>query len=876
MKNTKKSFIIENKYVSIEVAKNNSKILSVKDADGNNIKGDNAFFFEFLDAENNAFAINEVSLDGNVATVKSEAGQVELTLEEFDDHFIFEIVKADVTDKVRYFNFANVNFEYDTEDENALRAATVSMTVNTNPRFYPDGVHKCFAGQAMPHLGGLVGAKLGATVVPAPILRSTLKVISKKIDPDKGIVSKIAGAWALDHQPNFGDYIITNRADAETIRSNIDYCKELGIDQLDFHQGPVSFRQGDFKYMAGNSMEDFRKNVSEFLNEHGIVSGLHTYSYYITFRCGEILSDPEKQKQLETDEVFTLAEDISAEDTFIPAVESTAELTEFYGFFSKNLPYCLIGEEIIKYTNHPQGFTVVERGFAGTKASAHKKGEKIYHLTGLFNLFCPRPGTPLFKEIAHNTAKAYNEGGFDMIYLDALDGIGRHCKHDEEWYWCAKFVHEILKNCDHPPLIEYSTMYPSIWAARARSGAWDTPSRAYKNFNMAHHRENAFFRRCHYTSTLGWYDYYPINENYPGNHHTKYHHWDSIDHMGTLALAYNYSTVFSDLAPQNMDRYAGYNRNIKRYRMYSHLRKSHYFKDSTLKKLRASKHEFAVTEKNNGKYALVEKNYSIKRLYDIQNYERNTTVLSNPFKAQTPFIRLENCLSTLAENPMILLPLDENKPLSEQLKSHEFGGRVDIKNHLAIKVRVKGNGKNGKIAITTRFETNSATREYALYLIDTDFEGWRDFVLYETDNGTRVDEHSFEKDEHAWKVFRNQINTDRLLSIELRAEGDIDGVQMSSVQACAPIYNVIKNPTVKVGEEKVMFECELMSSDFIEYDGEKAKVVDRYGNEKPVWFDGSVTVPHGKYKAEVSIASSLNNCPANVILTVGTTGKEIK
>ena len=131
--------------------------------------------------------------------------------------------------------------------------------------------------------------------------------------------------------------------------------------------------------------------------------------------------------------------------------------------------------------------------------------------------------------------------------------------------------------------------------------------------------------------------------------------------------------------------------------------------------------------------------------------------------------------------------------------------------------------KDGKVAITTRFETNSATREYALYLIDTDFTGWRDFVLYETDSGERVNEHSFEKDEHPWKIYRNQINTDRLLSIELRAEGNIEGVQISSITACRPIYNVIKNPTVKIGEEKVMFECELMSSDFIEWDGKQAQ-----------------------------------------------------
>ena len=99
---------------------------------------------------------------------------------------------------------------------------------------------------------------------------------------------------------------------------------------------------------------------------------------------------------------------------------------------------------------------------------------------------------------------------------------------------------------------------------------------------------------------------------------------------------------------------------------------------------------------------------------------------------------------------------------------------------------------------------------------------------------------------------------------------------MSSVTACRQVYNVVKNPTITVGKEKVMFECELMSTDFIEWDGETAKVIDRYGNEKTVWFDGSVTVPHGKFKATASYQASLNNCPVNIHLTFGTTGKEIK
>jgi len=321
-----------------------------------------------------------------------------------------------------------------------------------------------------------------------------------------------------------------------------------------------------------------------------------------------------------------------------------------------------------------------------------------------------------------------------------------------------------------------------------------------------------------------------------------------------------------------LKRYEGYRRNIHRYKMYSDLRKSFYFPEDILKKARANPHEPAIIE-NRGKYSLVEKNYDTKRLFSIEDEKRNTASFENPFKRQTPFIRINADMSTLGCDPVILLPMDETKPVSEQIKTHEFGAEMDLNNNLALTLRVKGNGKKGAIGIKTRCNSNSEFG-YGLYIIDTDFEGWRDFVLCEADNGERPD-LSFDKKEHLYPIYRSGLQTGRMVKIELEIDGDVEGVFMSSVKACRQVYNVIKNPTVTVGRESVKFECELMSSDLIEWDGKTAVVIDRYGNEKKIWFEGSVSVPKGKYKASVT-GVSLNACPMNVHLTLGTTGNIIK
>jgi hypothetical protein len=223
---------------------------------------------------------------------------------------------------------------------------------------------------------------------------------------------------------------------------------------------------------------------------------------------------------------------------------------------------------------------------------------------------------------------------------------------------------------------------------------------------------------------------------------------------------------------------------------------------------------------------------------------------------------------------MVLLPLDESKELSEQNLECTYGGELDLSNNLAKVVRVLGNGvPGGKIAIKVFCATNSETG-YGQYIIDTDFKGWREFILLESDNGERTD-HGFEKDHGRYAIYRSSLNNDRTTGLRVETEGDVTGVRMSSIRACEHTYEVLKNPTLQIGESTVTFECELMSSDFIEFDGKNAKVIDRYGNEKPVWFSGELKAPRGRFAATLT-AKALNRGVARAQLTLGFTGKEIR
>ncbi len=881
IKELKNSIILENDFVEIEVSKKDASVVSVIDKrDNKNVASEEkAYFIGLYDSEKNLAKPLSLTFEKGIFTLETEMGKVEIKADAFGDHFVLEVASKKLPAGVDSVEFGEIKFNYDYLDKTSLIAGGVAMTINTNPNFFPSGKDREVKASAFDRLGGIKDAKFGFAVTTRAEFKNALKNICSKIDPQKGLVSKNAGPWSQDFVRSSGDYIITARSNPEYIQENMEYFKELGVDQIDFHKGAYTTRQGDFKQMNYKDNKEFCEKVSGPLAENGMESGLHTYAFYIDPTCHELLAERRVRDMLGVSAEFTLLEDVSVDAKELPIEESIADLSTYYGFFSKDMPYAIIGDEII-YINvdktQDKKFVNVGRGYCGTVASAHKKGEKIYRILGYFCEFAPKLDSELYYDVAHMTAKTYNEGNYTMIYLDAIDGLCHTYRLDREdrWYYGARFVHEIVRNCKIDPMIEFSDMYPSIWASRARAGASDTPFRAYKQWNYLHHKSLLNDQSMHYGAVLGWYSYYPTTDAYPGNQHTKYHHWDAIDHMGSLAVINNYGTVFRD-SKDNYERYAGLRRNIKLWRMYSDLRKKRYFSEELLAKLREKDtQEYKIVEKGRGKYAFVEKKYGVKRLYSILEEGRNTAVFENPYKKQTPFVRIEHCMSTLGEDPMIIYPLNENAPVKNQIRLHDFGGEVDLSQKLAMKVRVKGNGKKGAIAIKTYAATNSE-HGYGLYIIETDFEGWREFVLLEADNGDRPDLKLDLAKPSVYAIYRSGLSMNRMTQIELVYSGDIEGVQMSSVTACRQTYNVLKNPTVKIGDESVMFECELMSTDFIEYDGKTAKVVDRYGNEKTVWFTGNITAPKGKVKASLS-GVSLNNCPVNAYLTLGFTGKEIK
>ena len=623
--------------------------------------------------------------------------------------------------------FCCVSFE---KTEEPFAFFSYALTENVNEKMYPDGLEKKSYGLVMKKFGD-VGARLAVVFAPVEAVREILKKIHKTLSPTDRAHLSIAGPYAREYEKNHGNYVIISQTDPSYLQGYIDFYTKAGVTQLDFHQGPNSVRQGDFYFNKYNgSGKDFCEKFSKPLLDAGILSGLHTYAYYVDPGCSPILSDEKWQKQLCVLDEFTLDEDIDENSLSFKTLEDSSTFSTNHTFFSDSLPYALIDSELIQIKPCEGGFEVVKRAHAGTVAAFHNKGAKIKHMFGRFCMFTPIIGSELFFKIARDTAKAYNEGGFEMIYLDALDGIGHHCPRDEAWYWAGQFVSTIVKNCKKEPIIEYSTMYPSLWSCRGRMGAWDTPFRGFKDFVKTHVEGNSVWENRHYTTTLGWYLAYPVmQDKFPPNYTMRYQFEEDIDYVGSEAFAHGSSMVFLNLTAENFEKFPAFEKNVKNYRRYSEAQGD---KNLTAlrEKLIENPYEKRLVEKDGEKY-FVEKHYKKSKIYNAEDGS-DTLIYENPFRAQKPFVRLEGHLSTSEEKGVVLVHFDENKPVPAGKYTFDY---TDMTSRLALKVRVKGNGDNSAIIFRLGSSWN-AGKGVADYTVFLNFKGWRTIVLAEVDNGT--------------------------------------------------------------------------------------------------------------------------------------------
>ena len=364
---------------------------------------------------------------------------------------------------------------------------------------------------AYPELG-LVGASVALVAAPQGEFRTALQEAME--DAPELPHSRLGGPWALDAAINRGSYLFNfDGITTANVDAWIELARRLGMSQIDFHGGqlvPLRRLPPQLRRSTPNGRADLKAAIDR-LHAAGISAGLHTYAFFIAKDAPWVTPVPDPR----------LATDPDVHAGNRPRRRDDDSQRSWNRLRASRRPpasSCATARRSGSARNWSSSAACPARSPSPSRSAsaapterspAHTpEARKVGHLKECFGLFAPDPDSTLFAEVAAATADTYNDCGFDMIYLDALDGsdvLDSHRHGEFAWHYAPRFAFEIAKRLRRPAVFEMSTFMHHLWCIRSRYVAWDHPNRSYKRFVDLHCAANEESRRMFLPGELGWW-----------------------------------------------------------------------------------------------------------------------------------------------------------------------------------------------------------------------------------------------------------------------------------------------------------------------------------------------------------------------------------
>ena len=519
--------------------------------------------------------------------------------------------------------------------EEPFAACALALNLQAEVRGLPQA-SKQLEARCYPRFG-FAGAKVALVGCPQAELRQVLQAVVTAA-PDLPH-SPTGGPWALDAEINRGSYLFAPISE-KTADDWIKLAQSMGINQIDFDG---MSRYGDaepFPALYPNGRAGLKAAVDK-VHAAGLKAGLHTYAFFIDKQCPWVTPVPDKR--LGKDATFTLAEALGTGNQTVVVVEPTTGMSAITGFFVRNSATVQVDDELITYSEvsqaAPFAFSKCRRGACGTRAAPHAQGAQVHHLKECFGRFTPDADSTLLAEVAARQAQTVNDCGFDMMYIDALDGEDILGGGAASWHYGSMFVYELWKRFDHPMLLEMSTMHHHLWAVRSRMGAWDHPTRSHKRFIDIHCAANAHEGRSFLPMHLGWW----AIKTWTGPQGEPTFA-DDIEYLCCKAIGNDVGLSLMGVTPglfannATLQRLGGITRN------YEALRHAQAIPESVKARLKVPGDEFTLDQDSAGKPQLRPVRYEKHKVESITG-ESATWAVTNTFERQPLRLRLEVLMS---------------------------------------------------------------------------------------------------------------------------------------------------------------------------------------------------------------------------------------
>jgi len=779
-------------------------------------------------------------------------------------------------DGVEECTFVNLPLTLKGDIEEPFAGCALALNLQTKVDRLP-GATSLLMARCYPRFG-FKGAKVALIGCPQAELRHVLQKVVKSA-PELP-QSPIGGPWALDAEINHGSYLFAPVSE-KTVDDWIKLALSLGINQIDFDG---MSRYGDsepYPALYPNGRAGLKAAVAK-VHAAGLKAGLHTYAFFITKTCPWITPVPDAR--LGKNAIFTLAKALDASEQTLSVVESTTNISAITGFFVRNSATLQVDDELITFSEAsktaPYAFTKCQRGACGTKAVPHAQGAKVQQLRECFGRFAPDPDSTLLAEVAARQAEVVNECGFDMMYIDALDGQDVLAGRGNGWHYGSKFVFELWKRFDHPVLLEMSTMLHHLWTVRSRMGAWDHPTRSHKRFIDMHCAANAAGGRMFLPMHLGWW----AVKTWSGTQGEPTFS-DDIEYLCCKAIGNNVGFSLQGVNPVNFAANPTLQRIGAITKNYEALRYANVFPEAVKERMKTPGEDFTLDKNAAGKWRLRPAKYDLHKVTGFWDGGA-TWVATNSFAQQPLRLRLEVLMSAEpygATNAVTMADFNDQQefteakqapgvtamlvPATEQLKVGESSGLLTATNarpvrsatwasfgktfepplnvgsERALGVWVYGDGQGAVLNFQLKCPRHVVAGVGEHYIV-VNFSGWQYFELIESE-GERHANYSWPYG-GAYAIYRERVDYRQIEKLtvwvnNLPANGAVK-CYLSPVRAIPLVKAKIKNPRITVGARTLVLPIEMESGSYLEFHS---------------LTDCKVFGPDGKLLQEVALSSEV-------------------
>lgn len=707
---------------------------------------------------------------------------------------------------------------------------------------------------------GITKAQVAMVGSTSARVREILKEVVRSSPELPQYDQPIGGPWAMDAEINRGSYLFDfGEITENTVDEWIALAKSFGLNQIDFHTGK-SLRFGDYTpnpdlFPKG---KESLKNVLDRLHEAGIAAGLHTYAFFIAKDSPFVSPIPDPG--LGKDATFTLAADLAENADTVPVEESVEKMSTITGFFVRNSVTLQIDNELIEYSGLnkqvPFAFTNCRRGAHGTQVAPHKKGAPVHHLKECFGLFAPDPHSDLFVKVAQHTADAFNDCGFDMIYLDALDGEDILGGPEFAWYYGSKFTFEIAKRLQRPALFEMSTFHHHLWYVRSRMGAWDCPSRGYRDFIDFHLMANRDAQASFLPTNLGWWAVQKWADG-PRSTFVEPTYPEIIEYLLAKCIGSDSGFALIGISPASVKATPAYNRLAPLFQAYETLRHKKYFSEKIKTALCESGKDFTLQQGADGQWEFHPAQYPRHKVCGLQDGTERWTI-NNPFSPQPLRFRIETLMSVApydspdvvaiedfssleayqhgfpksqiimnkTENGAELYASSNDETIPWAQVGRNFDPPLKLGQCAGLGVWIQGDGQGEVLNIQINSPEHTVYRALGEHYVNLDFTGWKYFELVELDSEKFLDyPWPLKKSNMYYPLFHMGIDYDQIASLNFwfnnLPSNKKAGCTLRPIHALPLVKNKICEPALTANGNRVTFPVAIESGWYLEYDSPK-------------------------------------------------------